>query len=99
MSVDEGKAQAQTAQGHAADQELRTLGKAFEDSRKAIMTGWAATKSEDTEARENFWLAHKMTTQIEEMLRQYVATGKVAERQLEIIRNAGRDPKAKPRVA
>jgi hypothetical protein len=97
MTVDEGKLLAAAAKGNAADQELRMLGEAFNELRKELKGLWERSLAADTAGRENLWLATRLTTQIEELLRGYVSNGKIATQQIDAIRQAGEAAGAKRR--
>jgi hypothetical protein len=93
---DEDKMQTQLDRGVAAQRELDTLGDAFEAVKKAYVDGWLLSDARDGAGREKLWVATTIISRVESHLRQYVADGKIAEKQLEQIRKAGEPKKRFP---
>jgi len=81
------------AKGIAAQQELKLVGEAFEDLKKGYIEAWSNSDPRDTAGREKIWAATTILTQVEKRLRSHVSNGKVAEQQLEAIRNKAPAPK------
>jgi hypothetical protein len=73
--------------GVAAQQELKLTGEAFAELKKAYVEAWSNSDPRDTAGREKIWAATTILTQVEKRLRSHVTNGKVAEKQLEAIRN------------
>lgn len=94
--IDEGKLIVEQVSGVAADQALRTVHEAFEDVRKQMFDAWMASPMRDTAGREKLWLSTTLLTRVEDVLRKRVMNGKIAERELEAIRNAAERKKLFP---
>lgn len=91
--TEEDKLVVQQVRGNAAHQELKVTGDAFVNLKKRYVDAWAASDPRDTAGREKLWVATTILSAVESQLRQYVADGKVADKELDRIRNAGQPKK------
>lgn len=85
----EGKLISQQKSGAEAEQELRATGEAFAEVKKEFFAAWMASAPRDESGREKLWVATTILTQVEKILRNRVANGKVAQIELDAIRKAG----------
>lgn len=90
--IDEGKLNEQRNRGAAAENDLRVTGESFKALRAEYGKAWEGSDPRDTAGREKLWLATTILTKVEEALRAHVANGKIAQKELDAIRNAG-EPK------
>lgn len=90
--LNENKLIAQQVAGVAADQDLRAVGSAFDDVKAELFAAWMATAPRDDTGREKLWIATTILTNVEKVLRRRVDNGRVAEKDLDLIRKAG-EPK------
>lgn len=88
MTVDEGKLLADVSKMHAAGQDLRTVGTAFDDLRQEYFKVWQGTDPRDDKGREKLWVASTILTQVENSLRKTIANGRIAQADIERIRKA-----------
>lgn len=82
----------QQARGVAAEQAWRVVGEAFEKVKKQYVDAWQGTNPRDNAGREKLWVATTVVSAVERHIRQCVEDGKVAEKQLVLLRKAG-EPK------
>jgi hypothetical protein len=60
---------------------------AFADLKSEIKDTWEHSPSRDSEGREKLWLMLSLANKLETMLKTALDTGKLAERDLEFLRN------------
>lgn len=79
----------QVIQANAAKSEYKFLGAAFKSLRTKLVDQWASSDPRDEKAREKLYMAVNMIDIVEKSIKSIVEDGKVAQANLDAIKNAG----------
>lgn len=74
--------------GAAAARALEITGEAFAELKQQMFDAWLASDRRDEAGREKLWIATTTLSKVEGLLRKRVMNGRVAEREIDAIRQA-----------
>jgi hypothetical protein len=84
--MNEDRVGQQMRDGARAEQELLLTGDAFQTLKAEYIKAWEATPLRDNDGRERLWQAVQIVGKVESHLRQTVANGRVAQKDMDRLR-------------